>query len=532
MTEESENNFDFNTVVIGSIAVTVVLLLLAPMIMVIGKDTSYSAYESNDLAQLSEMRADMSDPTGLPDSYFIANTMSTPMLVNDWKDPHRTMLVIISPEKPIDETAADAIYEFVTEKGGKVILAADNTNANRLASKFGVSYFDSPLLDQNQHWLEYNEDGSTKYPVWQNVWSVASVENDVNEMEAGAAKKGCSEFQISNNDPKSCRIPVMFRSPTGIRFEPTSEDLPQQNPDSQRQVSVLASASSSAFIDIVGDGDSSNAENPAPGDLSLMIRVDYPNVPVYDRVTGKSGLNSGLEEIRVTGSIVFVSDDEAFSNRLWDISTAAETGMRSSCEGIVESKCWMNEINDNNDWNGNSVYFQMLIHSMMEFDNTQLSSQIRQDTGNFQIVFDESRHVTGTISAPFVAAMSTVVLLTSNTFLKWLVVLNVGLLLLVSMMVIPQKENWRHVFDLTRFNQRPNKLDSSTYKLRVKQALFTKVRVHHDLTRDQMASKPPAEVQAMIGDPRLVELAYSQTRTYSPQELRQLMVAIRKWGKN
>ena len=221
MSEEKENNLDFNTVVIGSIAVTVVLLLLAPMIMVIGKDTSYSAYESDDLAQLSEMRADMSDPTGLPDSYFIANTMSTPMLVNDWKDPHRTMLVIVSPEKPIDETAADAIYDFVTEKGGKVIVAADNTNANRLASKFGISYFDSPLLDQNQHWLEYNEDGSTALPVWQNVWSVASVENDVNEMEAGAARKGCSEFQISNNDPRSCRIPVMFRSPTGIRFEPT-----------------------------------------------------------------------------------------------------------------------------------------------------------------------------------------------------------------------------------------------------------------------------------------------------------------------
>jgi hypothetical protein len=42
--------------------------------------------------------------------------------------------------------------------------------------------------------------------------------------------------------------------------------------------------------------------------------------------------------------------------------------------------------------------------------------------------------------------------------LKWLVVLNVGLLLLVSMMVIPEKENWRHVFDLTRFNQRPKKI--------------------------------------------------------------------------
>ena len=536
MAEGNEDRFDFNTIVIGSIAITVVLLLLAPMLMVIGKETSYSAYESSSLAQLSEMRCDLGDDLdGCADDsndlgYFTANTMSTPMLVNDWKDPHRTMLVIVSPEKPIDETAADAIYDFVTEKGGKVIVAADNTNANRLASKFGVSYFDKPLLDQNQHWLEYNQDDTVKEPVWRNVWSVASVENDVNEMEAGAARKGCSEFQISNNDPKSCRIPVMFRSPTGIRFEPTAEDLPQNNPDTQREVNVLATASSSAFIDIIGEGDASDPRNPAPGDLALMVRIDYPGIPVFDKVTGKGGF-SDLEEIDVTGSIVFVSDDEAFSNKLWDFDTAALHGMRSSCEGIVESKCWMNEINDNNDWNGNSVYFQMLVHSMMEFDNTQLSSQIRQDNSNFRIVFDESRHATGTISAPFVAGMSTVVLLTSNTFLKWLVVLNVGLLLLVSMMVIPEKENWRHVFDLTRFNQRPKKLDPSTYRLRVKQSLFTKVRVHHDLTRDQMASKPPAEVQAMIGDPRLVELAYSQTRTYSPQELRQLMVAIRKWGK-
>ena len=537
LTEGNEDRFDFNTIVVGSIAITVVLLLLAPMLMVIGKDTSYSAYESDSLAQLSEMRCDLGDDLDqcTDDSndlgYFTANTMSTPMLVNDWKDPHRTMLVVVSPEKPIDETAADAIYDFVTEKGGKVIVAADNTNANRLASKFGVSYFDKPLLDQNQHWLEYNDDDTVKDPVWQNVWSVASVENDVNEMEAGAARKGCSDVQISNNDlSQECRIPVMFRSPTGIRFEPTAEDLPQSNPDTQREVNVLATASSSAFIDIIGNGDSSDARNPAPGDLALMVRIDYPGISVFDKATGKGGFGD-LEEIDVTGSIVFVSDDEAFSDRLWDFDTAALTGMRSSCEGIVESKCWMNEINDNNDWNGNSVYFQMLVHSMMEFDNFQLSSQVRQDNSNFRIVFDESRHVTGTISAPFVAGMSTVVLLTSNTFLKWLVVLNVGLLLLVSMMVIPEKENWRHVFDLTRFNQRPKKLDPSTYKLRVKQSLFTKVRVHHDLTRDQMASKPPAEVQAMIGDPRLVELAYSQSRTYSPQELRQLMVAIRKWGK-
>jgi hypothetical protein len=34
----------------------------------------------------------------------------------------------------------------------------------------------------------------------------------------------------------------------------------------------------------------------------------------------------------------------------------------------------------------------------------------------------------------------------------------------------------------------------------------------------------------MIGNPRLVELAYSMERKYSPKELRELMQAIRRWG--
>jgi hypothetical protein len=203
--------------------------------------------------------------------------------------------------------------------------------------------------------------------------------------------------------------------------------------------------------------------------------------------------------------------------------------MSSSCEQHTDH-CWL-DVTRETYWEGNENYFSLLIDDMMEHDNKKLAKSIRDDKGEFQVVFDESRHVTGIISAPFVEAMGTVVLLTSNTFLKWLVVLNVGLLLLVAMMVVPEKENWRHVFDLTRFKERPQKLDPSTYRKRVQQALFTKVRVHYDLTRDQMAIKPPAEIQTMIGDPRLVELAYSQSRKYTPQELRQLMVAIRRWGK-
>ena len=451
MAEDDEGGFEFGTYIIGSIAVTIVLLLLLPMLFVIGKSTAYSAYEDEELYQVSDMRESLG-PDG--EDYFIANTMSTPMLVNDWKDPHRTMLLVIAPEKPIDETEADAIYDFVTQKGGKVIVAADGTNANRLASKFGVTYFGFPLQDENQHYLEYDSEGEPAYASWQNVWSVAAVQEDVNDMQAGAANQGCSEFQIVNKNPASCRIPVMFRSPTGMKFEPSDRDI--THPE-ERDVDILATASSSAFIDLMGDGDASNALNPAPGDLSLIIRIDYHNISAYDQVReGQSTIGGDISELSVTGSIVFVADEEVFSNKLWTLgqATSGNRKLSNTCEGVVGS-CWMQEIHDNNNWLGNEVYFTLLIDSMMEHDNIELSGEIRNDRSKFQVVFDESRHVTGVVSAPFVESMGTVVLLTSNNFLKWLVVLNVGLLLLVAMMVVPEKENWRHVFDLTKFNQRP-----------------------------------------------------------------------------
>ena len=533
MSEDKSEDANFTRMVVGSVAITMVLLLILPMIFVAGKSTYYSAYtegeggEISSLAQVTDMRETMANDEG----YFIANTMSTPMLVNDWRDPHRTALMIIGPEKPIAETEADAIYDFVTNRGGKVIVAADGTNANRLAEKFGVTFFDSPLNDENQYWMEYT-DGQPTEGSWLNVWGLAAVTEDVNEMPPSYLRQGCIDTDVLEENRLNCRLPVMFRSPTGMKFEPLPEDDPNQATENQRQVKILSTASPSAFIDVQGNGLADDQRNPAPGDLALIIRIDYPGITTFDKVSAGSGglVGGNTRELQVTGSIVFVSDEEAFSNRLWNLDVALENDMSSSCEQ-QSNNCWLNTVRETY-WQGNEQYFSLLIDDMMEHDNRKLAKSIRDDKSQFQIVFDESRHVTGIISAPFVETMGTVVLLTSNTFLKWLVVLNVGLLLLVAMMVVPEKENWRHIFDLTRFKERPNKLDSSSYRQRVQKALFTKVRVHHDLTRDQMAIIPPAEFQTMIGDPRLVELAYSQSRKYTPQELRQLMVAIRRWGKN
>jgi len=530
---------NFNKYVILSLVVTSAMLLILPMFFVIGKETAFSAYEEGEMEQVSDMRETLDQE----ERYFVANTMSTPMLVNDWKDPHRTMLAIIGPEKPIDETEAQEVYKFVTEKGGKVIVAADNTNANKLASMFGVTFFNDPLMDEKQHWVIHDPISQDTTISWKNVWSVASVSQDIEQMSPGALMQGCTPFQLEQYNTLDCRIPLMLRSPTGLKFEPLPQDtLDAEDPEpDHREIMTLGRASPSAFIDIKGNGDPRDPENPAPGDLKLLMRFDYPGIKVFDDLQseGRGTFSSGVGELEVTGSIVFISDEEALSNLLWTAEVAEGEGLNRDCQSIGDytlNNCWTKEIINNNQWSGNQQFFRMLIHDMMEFDNTNLSVQVRLgdsagDRSNFQIVFDESRHITGVVSAPFVEAMGTVVLLTSNEFLKWLVVLNVGLLLLVAMMVIPEKENWRHIFDLTKFNHRPNKLDPGGYRKRVQQSLFTKIRVQYGLTRDEMATKPPPEIQAMIGDPRLVELAYSQSRTYSPQELRALMQAIRRWGR-
>ena len=74
----------------------IVALLLSTTVIVVtsaDKDTVYSAYVTDadtnlQYQQISTMRASLGDEGK---NYVVANTMSTPMLVNDWREPHRTL---------------------------------------------------------------------------------------------------------------------------------------------------------------------------------------------------------------------------------------------------------------------------------------------------------------------------------------------------------------------------------------------------------------------------------------------------------
>ena len=517
----------------------VAALLLSTGLIVItsfDKNTVFSAYvkDSTDdniqLQQISLMRGDLGEDG---DRYDIANTMSTPMLVNDWREPHRTTLVITAPEKPFDAAEADAIHDFVTNKGGKVLLASNSTNAQLVANKFGVNYM-GPSVADDQRFYEVEIAGERVSEDIRKTYAIASVTQDLSTMDSSQTRIPCSQTNVDREEIENCFMPVLFHRPTAIQVLNNGSDGDSSN----RVVKVLAHASPAAYL-AEGVFDPNIKGNPIPGDLATgyIVRIDYPGIEAVDKVQGN---REG--EVSVTGSIVFVSDHSALANHLWDRSTADLTGkMQCTSELYVTHghNCWnagsggLSAAGGDTQWFGNSLYFRALLRDMMEFDNDELAaSTVTRYNDQFYIVFDESRHVTSAVSAPFTEAMGAIVMLTSDTLLKWLIILNLMALLSIAIMVVPEKENWRHVFDLTRFRERPNKVDSSLYLTRVRESLMSKVRQFKDLTRDEMVRKTPAEIQAMIGDPRLIELLYSQQRSYSNEELRQLLQQIRRWGKH
>ena len=340
---------------------------------------------------------------------------------------------------------------------------------------------------------------------YRRLWAAASLRANVTEM-GDERVIPCAQGNLDIGVYDNCRLPVLFHRPTAIQV------LDDQT-DSNRDVNVLAAASTSAVI--VTDSsnlDINSANNPTLGEgkTGLIVRIDYPGISVLDQTS-----NNDQGEVSVTGSIVFVADHSALANHLWDKDIAEEVGYQQCSSPYYVQQghnCWnsdsqgLSDAQGDTTWNGNGQYFQALMQDMMEKDNEDISTKITRFNDNFFIVFDESRHVASPLSAPFTEAMGAIVLLTSDVVLKWLIILNLFALLAIAIMVVPEKENWRHVFDLTRFRERPTKVDAAQYQMRTREALLSKVRQFNDLTRDEFMRKSPAEIMQMVRDLSLIHI--------------------------
>ncbi|MEE3090220.1 MAG: hypothetical protein VX306_03030, partial [Candidatus Thermoplasmatota archaeon] len=134
MAEKGSKRLSLESWLMVALIVTVLMAGTVITLVSAGKDVVFSPYEEVDSSlsyqQITDARSSYGEG-GM--GYTIANTMSTPMLVNDWKEPHRTVLIIAAPEKPFDAAEAAALHDFVTKKGGKVILASNSSNAQPVA---------------------------------------------------------------------------------------------------------------------------------------------------------------------------------------------------------------------------------------------------------------------------------------------------------------------------------------------------------------------------------------------------------------
>ena len=329
MAEAEKSSLSLEAWLMIGLVVSVALSTMVIAIVSAGKTTVFSPYENGDEyeeLQLTLMRESLDD-------FAVANTMSTPMLVNDWQNPHRTLLVIAAPEKPFDAAEAAAIHDFVTERAGKVILASNSTNAQLVAEEFGVKYFDDPVRDDintGRYYEVTNENDERISPDTKKLWSVASVTRDVSTMGDEKATP-CSEDDVLQEKVANCRMPVLFHRPTAIQ-------VLDEQADEGRDVHVLAAASTSAEID-AGRGDS----NPTlgEGETGLIIRINYPGQTVLDQRS--LDLGGDIGEISATGSIVFVSDHSVLANHLWDQDYAEETG-KQQCDSELYVQfghmCW------------------------------------------------------------------------------------------------------------------------------------------------------------------------------------------------
>jgi hypothetical protein len=146
------------------------------------------------------------------------------------------------------------------------------------------------------------------------------------------------------------------------------------------------------------------------------------------------------------------------------------------------------------------------------------------------VLIDESRHRDpGHFIKPVYRSMELTAYLTSNPFYAYPIVLSIGIILLFVTLLIKDKENWMHVFDISvlaprRVIPKDPKLQTTKLKLAIKE----KVRLIKGLSPEEFATLNEVTIMSSIRDPDLIELIQSEERVYTQQEIARMIEKIRK----
>jgi hypothetical protein len=119
--------------------------------------------------------------------------------------------------------------------------------------------------------------------------------------------------------------------------------------------------------------------------------------------------------------------------------------------------------------------------------------------------------------------------LTSSPYYAYPLTISIGFLLIFAVLLIKDKENWAHNFNISLLVPRKtiptdNRLQAT--KLRI--ALKEKVRLVRGLSPEEFSSLNERTIISSVKDPELVELLQNMERNYTTQEIQRLMEKVKK----
>ena len=102
MADEGSKGLNLESWLLVALIVTVLMAGTVITLVSAGKEVVFSPYEEVDSSlsyqQITDARASFGED-GM--GYTLANTMSPPMLVNDWTEPPSTLLIIAAPDNTL-----------------------------------------------------------------------------------------------------------------------------------------------------------------------------------------------------------------------------------------------------------------------------------------------------------------------------------------------------------------------------------------------------------------------------------------------
>lgn len=269
------------------------------------------------------------------------------------------------------------------------------------------------------------------------------------------------------------------------------------------------------------------------------------------------------------GSIVFISDPSIFMNDLYQLNhimydvnlpfDPEGNGEDDDMDGIIDEDreilretgtiseedrrdknnladnspdYWSDREVDTYDWLGDDMRGQ----AKYDYDNQQFLLDLIHhlspaDEGETNLIlFDESRHsVDSHMLKPVYRVMSVTGFLTSSPYYAYPLVISIGFLLMFAVVLIKDKENWAHQFDISKLVPRKTiPVDNRLQTTKLRLALTEKVRLLRGLSPEEFASLNERTIMSTIKDPDLIELLQNKDRVYSGQEITRLMAKIKK----